>query len=117
MVLSERGLLAGYLRWSGYQVDTVEDGVAAIEYLERSRPDAVVMDMYTPRMKGLQTVKEIRRRGEWDDIPLFIICGLPESEFTIKDRDRDIGYWFEKPLKPDDVVEHLSTAFHEGIAC
>ena len=58
--LNERELLAGYLRLSGYEVDTVEDGVAAVEFLNRQRPNVVVMDMLMPRMNGSQTVRIIQ---------------------------------------------------------
>lgn len=106
--LNERELLAGYLRLSGYEVDTVEDGVAAVEFLNRQRPNVVVMDMLMPRMNGSQTVQQIRSNPEWDDIPLLVVSGSQQADMQVPIGDRGVSRWFQKPLQPDDLVEHLS---------
>ncbi len=106
---NERELLAGYLRLSGYEVDTVEDGVAAVEFLNQQKPDVVVMDMLMPRMNGKQTVQHIRSNPAWDDIPLLIVSGSHQAEMQVPSGDRGISRWFQKPLQPNDLVEHLST--------
>jgi carbon storage regulator CsrA len=105
---NERELLAGYLRLSGYEVDTVEDGAAAVEFLHHQKPDVVVMDMIMPRLCGKKTVEQIRSNPAWDDIQLLVVSGSQPAEMQVPTGDRGISRWFQKPLQPSDLVEHLS---------
>ncbi|WKN47192.1 response regulator [Nocardioides sp. Arc9.136] len=52
----------GLLESMGYDVVTAEDGVAALEVLERESFDAVLMDVQMPRMDGYAATRELRRR-------------------------------------------------------
>ena len=52
----------GILEHLGYAVDCADDGVEALEALERASYDAVFMDVQMPRLDGCQATGEIRRR-------------------------------------------------------
>ena len=109
---NERALLASYLRASGYEVDTVEDGQAALEYLAKQKPDAVVMDMEMPRLHGSDTVREIRSDDHFDDVKLFIVSGLEQSSTKLPTGDRGIQNWFQKPLRPEELVNAMSRSLN-----
>lgn len=107
---NERALLASYLRASGFDVDTAEDGVAALEYLAHQKPDAVVMDMQMPRLDGKQTVRRIRADYELDDVKLFIVSGKDRQAMNVPIGDRGVQRWFQKPLHPEDLVDELTAS-------
>lgn len=44
----------------GYRVVTAKDGIEAVELVERSSPDAVVMDLWMPGLDGVSATKQIR---------------------------------------------------------
>jgi DNA-binding NtrC family response regulator len=44
-----------------YKVETVGDGVDALTALKREQFDLVLLDMYMPRMTGLELLEEMRR--------------------------------------------------------
>ena len=60
-----------YLRRAGYQVQTLGDGQAALEALERHIPDLVVMDLMLPGLDGLSIVRTIRGAGRMTPV-LFL---------------------------------------------
>jgi len=109
---NERSLLAGYLRASGYQVDTVEDGRAALEYLSQRTPDAVVMDMEMPRLHGRETIAAIRANTKFDDLRLFVVSGSDQHETQVPVGERGIQRWFQKPLEPEDLVKELADSLN-----
>jgi CheY-like chemotaxis protein/sRNA-binding carbon storage regulator CsrA len=105
----ERELLAGYLRLCGYEVDTVGDGIEALEYLdEHSRPDVILLDMQMPRMSGQQMVSKIRQNPRFRDLKLIAVTGADRDVFGTSDAgERGVDRWYSKPLNPSQFVEQL----------
>lgn len=57
---SIRQMLCDYLRADGFEVVGVADGRAALERLDRSSVDGVLLDLSMPGMSGLEVLAEIR---------------------------------------------------------
>ncbi len=104
-------MLAGYLRLCGYEVDTVEDGVSALDYLAKhERPDLVLLDMQMPRMDGSATISAIRRDPNYQGIKLFAVSGMDRNAMQIPIGDRGVNRWFAKPLNPAEFANELDAA-------
>ncbi len=106
--LNESELLAGYLRMSGFEVDTAEDGLKAMIHLGQcNRPDVVLMDMHMPRMDGAQTIQSIRKDPNFDGIRLFAVTGSQPGEFPIAIGPQGVDDWFCKPIDPQRLVGRM----------
>ena len=53
-------LLSQFLTLRGYQVRTAENGRAALDLLEQSPPDLLVLDLYMPVMTGVELMRELK---------------------------------------------------------
>lgn len=51
------------LTYHKYSVDTVDNGLDALEYALAQRYDALILDIMMPGMDGLSVLRELRRRG------------------------------------------------------
>jgi CheY-like chemotaxis protein len=60
------------LRNEGFAVDFAQSGAEALEKLERSRPDLVVLDLNMPEVNGIIVLKTIRSSPRLKDIPVII---------------------------------------------
>jgi len=58
-------------------VGTANDGVQAIAAVERLAPDVVTMDIYMPRMNGLEATRRIM---EMHPVPIIIVSGNLDKE-------------------------------------
>jgi carbon storage regulator CsrA len=111
---NEREMLAGFLRLHGYQVDTVNDGVEAIEFLEANeKPDFLLVDMNMPRLGGAGVIESIRSNSEFDDLEIFAVSGQTPHNAGIDLVKNRIAQWFQKPLQPAGLVaaigQHVSS--------
>ncbi len=70
-----RVLLRRLLQQSGLTVDVAATGREALAALDRSRPDLVLMDLMMPEMGGLEALKIIRSRPEYNGLPVVILTG------------------------------------------
>ncbi len=116
---NECELLAGFLRLSGFDVDTAGDGSDAIDYLDsHHRPDVVLLDMLMPRCDGPTTVGQIRSQPRYEGLKVFAISGTPPASLGVTTGPRGIDRWFRKPVNPERLVEEiqreLAGAAHVG---
>ncbi|TWU41324.1 Response regulator MprA [Novipirellula aureliae] len=106
---NERQLMVGFLELCGYNVEAVEDGVAALEYLQsHEKPDIVLLDMNMPRMDGPKTVSAIRSNPDYQGIKLFAVSGAEQTTVQISVGDQGVDHWFSKPIKPDQFAQDLA---------
>jgi carbon storage regulator CsrA len=106
---NERELLSGILRMNGFTVDTAEDGVAAINYLNNHEmPDGVLMDMRMPRLDGPKTISAIRRTATYNHLKLFAVSATDPNELGVSTGAEGIDRWFSKPLNPTSLVDELN---------
>lgn len=65
-----------------------EEGIALLSLLKEERkpyPSLIILDMNMPKMDGRQTLKAIRSKEEWADIPVVIFTtstSAPDIEFS-----------------------------------
>lgn len=63
--------LVAILQRNNYSVDAVDDGQAALDYLEADNYDGVILDIMMPKVDGITVLKTIRSKGKW--IPVLML--------------------------------------------
>ncbi len=108
---NESELLAGYLRLSGFDVDTAADGCDALDYLGRRHPDVVLLDMQMPRCDGPSTISAIRGNPDHRDLKVFAVSGAVPADMGVTIGPAGVDRWFRKPLDPQTLVKQLQQDF------
>lgn len=109
---NERELLAGYLRVSGFDVDTAADGLQAMVRLTEHAPDVVLLDMRMPRFDGRKTITAIRNNPDYRDVKLFAVSGMRPEEMNVTLGPGGVDRWFTKPVDPKGLLEALRDELH-----
>jgi carbon storage regulator CsrA len=108
---NERELLAGYLRVSGFEVDTAADGLQAMVRLtEKSPPDVVLLDMRMPRFDGRKTISAIRNNPDYRGLKLFAVSGAQPGEMNVSLGPNGVDRWFTKPIDPQTLLDAMREA-------
>ncbi|MFT8394757.1 response regulator transcription factor [Propionibacterium sp.] len=100
-----RDSLVRSLQYSGYEVETAEDGLAALAQLSTARPDAVIMDVMMPRLDGLETTKMLRSTG--NDVPILILTARDAVGDRVDGLDAGADDYLVKPFSLDELLARL----------
>ncbi|MGH7257997.1 MAG: response regulator, partial [Nitrospiraceae bacterium] len=102
----------------GYQPDVVSNGREALNALERSKYEAIVMDCQMPEMDGYEATRRIRQeeqRVDTPDKPHIPIIALTANAMQ-GDRDRchaaGMDDYLAKPVKTQDLGKVLGRWVH-----
>ena len=104
-----RRIIRGLLKEIGYlNSEEAEDGVQALERIKDAWPiDLAVVDWNMPNMNGLELIREIRRRPEWND--MRIMMATTESEISQMQLALDAGAdeYLMKPFEKEALVDKI----------
>jgi signal transduction histidine kinase/DNA-binding response OmpR family regulator len=107
-----REVARGMLENLGCQVSCAGNGLEALEQLQDSDFDLVLMDCQMPDMDGFTATREIRKREAGSEIPQHIPVIALTANAMSGDRDRcmDVGMddYLSKPLSLSELAEVLS---------
>ena len=93
-----------------YAAQTAADGAEGLAALERGQFDLVLLDMYMPRMTGLELLTEMRRRGL--QTPVLMLTGNEDSRSAASALASGIFAYVPKPfdLQQLEVLVSLAAA-------
>ncbi|MEZ4331014.1 MAG: response regulator [Myxococcota bacterium] len=103
-----RAIVKRTLKGVGFEVEEAEDGVQALERIKDAWPiDLAVVDWNMPNMNGLELIREIRRRPEWND--MRIMMATTESEISQMQLALDAGAdeYLMKPFDREALEQKL----------
>ena len=94
----------------GYEADVAGDGLRAIEALERTPYDVVLMDVQMPELDGLSATRRIRAR--WPDRRLPIVAMTANAMAGDREACLAAGMtdYISKPIRPAELAAALERA-------
>jgi CheY-like chemotaxis protein len=104
-------LLQTVLEAEGYEVETALGGYAALEKLQATSPDLVLLDVMMPDLDGYEVTRRIRRLQQFANLPIFLISAYDQVD---TERSQAIGAtdFLRKPIDFDRLLtlvrHHLS---------
>ena len=90
-----------------YDVITVASGARALKYLQREKPDLILLDIRMMPKDGLETLREIRAMEDRADIPVIMLTGVEDKKSVIEGIKLGIRDYILKPFFPEDLLERI----------
>lgn len=110
-IKEQRDLAVFMLKRLGYQVNTVDSGMQAVEFIRKTPVDILVLDMImTPDMDGLDTYRQILAVSPGQKA--VIASGFSESERVLEAQRLGAGPYIKKPYR----IEQIGMALREQLA-
>jgi two-component system response regulator MprA len=102
---SIRRMLERTLVAEGYEVTAVADGGAALAAVERSVPDAIVLDVAMPGLDGLAVTRRVRGKGL--AVPILLLTARDALEERVAGLDAGADDYVVKPFEARELAARL----------
>jgi len=109
-----RGAITIVLQADGFEVLTAEDGFAGLELARASDFDLVIVDLFMPRLGGLDTIRQLRERQP--SLPIIAMSGSTPRRSTdpadLLDSAVQLGDVIKmpKPFRANDLLKIVHSA-------
>ena len=102
---SIRELLVASLHFSGFEVSTAASGSEAIEVIEKTDPDLIVLDVMLPDIDGFTVTRRIRQEGI--DAPVLFLTARDDTQDKVMGLTVGGDDYVTKPFSLEEVVARI----------
>jgi len=92
-------------------VGEAEDGIAAIQCMEKLKPDLVLMDLTMPKVDGFATIKELKRRNPKTKI--LVLTGHRTEEFVLETLQSGANGYVVKEADHNELLLAMRSVLQE----
>jgi phosphoserine phosphatase RsbU/P len=108
----DRKLLQAHLAPHGYKLEFAQDGVEAMQMLERDPLpyDLVILDRIMPRLSGLEVLTRIKEDARLRTLPVIMHTAASSQEQVVEGIRAGAYYYLVKPYDPETLRAMVATA-------
>jgi len=101
-------------RTKGYEVITASDGKSAIQAIEQSRPDLLVLDIEMPHLTGIEVLRHLRK--DWPALPVVIMTAHGTISLAVEAMKEGATEFITKPFEMEQLLLVIQKALErEGL--
>lgn len=94
-----------YLEREGFRVETCQDGLKAIETVQKLRPGLMVLDVMLPGLDGFEVCRRLRAANH--PIPVIMLTARDEDVDKILGLELGADDYLTKPFNPRELVARV----------
>lgn len=102
------------LTFNGYNVVLAEDGIQALEVIEREQPGLIILDVMMPRMDGLEVCRHLRSDG--DDRPILVLTARDNVSDRVGGLDAGADDYLSKPFALEELLARVRSLVRRSAA-
>ncbi|QOX64681.1 response regulator [Anoxybacterium hadale] len=97
-----REALSKYLKRHAGKIFTAADGLEGLKLFEEQLPDLVIVDLYMPKMDGLEMIREIKKISH--EVYVIITTAVDDVDIILRSVDIGINKYLLKPIDPVELM-------------
>jgi len=102
-----RHVLRELLEREGFAVVEASDGVQALDEVDRSAPDVLVLDLNLPRLDGYGVLSHLRARPSTAKLPVIVLTAKGDEENEVRVFETGANDFLTKPFRPRALSARL----------
>ena len=108
--LSVRKSLSLLVEDAGFETLLAKDGLEAIEVINQTRPNVMLVDMEMPRMNGLELTTHVRANEATQNLPIFMITSRTTEKHREQAKSAGVNAYLTKPYQDDELLGLIDKA-------
>jgi DNA-binding response OmpR family regulator len=101
-----------YLEREGFRLESVGDGEAALDKVERQHPALVVLDVMLPKLDGFEVCR--RLRASQNPVAILMLTARDEDIDKILGLELGADDYLTKPFNPRELVARVKAILRRG---
>jgi len=85
------------------------DGLRAVEIVQRTVPDLILMDLMMPGMDGIEAIRRIREAPQHADIPILFLSTETDREKWVEAFEAGANDFVQKPYEKRELLARMDT--------
>ena len=104
-----RRVLKDLLEREGYVVAEARDGIEALDQVDRSAPDLMVLDLNLPKLDGYGVLTHLRSRAATATLPVLVLTAKGDEDSEVRVFEYGASDFLTKPFRPRALSARLSS--------
>jgi chemosensory pili system protein ChpA (sensor histidine kinase/response regulator) len=106
--LTVRKITGRMLTREGYQVVTAKDGLDALQMLQDSVPDVMLLDIEMPRMDGFELTRNMRADAKLASVPIIMITSRTADKHRDHAFSLGVNDYLGKPFQEETLLARIA---------
>ena len=102
-----RKVTSRLMECQGWDVATAKDGVDAVNQLQDSMPDVVLLDIEMPRMDGFEVLRTVRRDPRLAGLPIIMITSRTGEKHQQQALELGVNRFLGKPFQEANLLQTI----------
>lgn len=90
-----------------FEVIPVNSGIVALKYLEKQKPDLILLDIRMPQMDGITTMEKMKEIPGVEEIPVMFLTSASEIETEYTCFEMGAVDFIRKPFEPKIMKQRI----------
>lgn len=90
-----------------FEVIPVNSGIVALKYLEKQKPDLILLDIRMPQMDGITTMEKMKEIPGVEEIPVMFLTSASEVETEYTCFEMGAVDFIRKPFEPKIMKQRI----------
>jgi signal transduction histidine kinase/DNA-binding response OmpR family regulator len=100
-------LLMNLLTEQGYSVYPASDGELALEFIQSTLPDLILLDIRMPGMDGYEVCRRLKANERTAAIPIVFLSALEDEHNKVKGFQAGGVDYITKPFQPEEMLARI----------
>lgn len=89
------------------EIEEAKGGQEALDRLNESPYDLVILDLMMPEVDGMQVLKSIRSKPETEGLPVIVVTAKNSDREILEGFQSGANYYITKPFEPRELVDSV----------
>ncbi len=102
-------MVCTFLNNTGFNVNIAESGEDALEQMDYTIPDLILLDIMMPGINGFETCRRLKENEITKDIPVIFMTALSDTVDKIKGFEIGTVDYVTKPVQQEELLARITT--------